>query len=53
MVSELNDMTWFHNYDEADFLIPQQVDSIVAEGKKVIKVISADTDVFVLLCSLF
>ena len=30
-------------FDEADFLIPQQVDSVVAERKKVIKVISADT----------
>ena len=40
-------------YDEADYLIPQQVDSIVREGKKVIKIVSADTDVFVLLCSLF
>eukprot|EP00111_Clytia_hemisphaerica_P014977 TCONS_00044090-protein len=40
-------------YDEADYIIPQQVDCINNEEKKVIKVLSADTDVFVLLCGHF
>lgn len=34
-------------------MIPQQVDAAVQEGKRTIKVISADTDVFVLLCSMY
>ena len=37
-------------YDEADYLIPQQVEAAIKLGKRVIKVVSADTDVFVLLC---
>lgn len=40
-------------YDEADYMIPQQVDCIDEEGKAVIKVLSEDTDVFVLLCGHF
>ena len=40
------------NFDEADYIIAQQVNSTVRQGgKQVIKVVSADTDVFVLLCS--
>ncbi|MEM7297990.1 MAG: hypothetical protein AAF391_06960, partial [Bacteroidota bacterium] len=39
-------------YDEADYLIPQQVDAAIKEGKKSIKVVLSDTDVFVLLCSM-
>ena len=37
-------------FDEADYILPQQVDSAVKEGRKSIKVISSDTDVFLLLC---
>ena len=37
-------------YDEADYLIPQQVEAAIKLGKRVIKVGSADTYVFVLLC---
>ena len=40
-------------FDEADYILPQQVDSAVREGRKSIKVISSDTDVFVLLCSMY
>ena len=40
-------------FDEADYILPQQVDSAVKEGRKSIKVISSDTDVFVLLCSMY
>ena len=40
-------------YDEADYIIPQQVNSAVAGGALVVKVKSADTDVFVLLCEMF
>ena len=40
------------NFDEADYIIAQQVNSTVRQGEKqVIKVVSADTDVFVLFCS--
>ena len=38
------------NFDEADYIIPQQLVTAFKEGKKTIKVISADTDVFILLC---
>ena len=38
------------HFDEADYIIPQQVDSAIRHGHTTIKVISADTDVFVLLC---
>ena len=38
------------HYDEADYIIPQQVDAAVKMGHTSIKVISADTEVFVLLC---
>ena len=42
------------NFDEADYVIQQQVHSIVKQGDvKSIKIISSDTDVFVLLCSNF
>ena len=37
----------------ADYIIPQQVNSAVQEGCQKIKVLSDDTDVFVLLCSFF
>ena len=41
-------------YDEADYMIPQQLSSIIDENKQaVIKVVSDDRDVFVLLCSNF
>ena len=42
------------NFDEADYVIQQQVNSLVMQGNNSsIKIISADTDVFVLLCSNF
>ena len=38
-------------FDEADYAIPQHVHSLLTdEGKKSVKVLSSDTDVFVLLC---
>ena len=37
-------------FDEADYIIPQQVVTAFRDGKKTVKVISADTDVFILLC---
>ena len=37
-------------FDEADYLIPQQVEAAIKNGCRTIKVVSADTDVFVLLC---
>ena len=37
-------------FDEADYIIPHQVVIATLEGRKIIKVISADTDVFLLLC---
>ena len=39
------------HFDEADYIIPQQVNSAIEHSQKVVKVISADTDVFALLCS--
>ena len=41
------------NFDEADYIIPQQVDTAISEGCKSITVLSADTDVFVLLCHFY
>ena len=38
------------HYDEADYIIPQQVNAAIIHGHTTVKVISADTDVFVLLC---
>ena len=40
-------------FDEADYIIPQQVNSAIQQGHKVVKVISADTGVFVLLCGMY
>ena len=40
-------------FDEADYILPQQVEAAIKEGKRSIKVISSDTDVFVLLCSMY
>ena len=41
-------------FDEADYAIPQHVNSVFTkEGKISIKVLSADTDVFVLLCHFY
>ena len=37
------------HYDEADYIIPHQVDSVIRNGKRSMKVISAGTDIFVLL----
>ena len=34
------------NYDEAHYLIPQQVDAAIRGGKKSIRIHSSDTDVF-------
>ena len=36
-------------YDKTDYIIPHQVDSAICYGKKSMKVISDDTDVFILL----
>ena len=36
--------------EEADVIIPYQVSEAIADGKKSVKVICEDTDVFVLLC---
>ena len=38
------------SYDEADYINPQQVQAAILEGCDSISVISADTDVFLLLC---
>ena len=39
------------HYEEADYMIPQQIAEIVSENKNaVVTVLPADTDVFVLLC---
>ena len=52
--SEINRNDLKSNFDEADYVIQQQVDSIVKQGDRIsIKIISSDTDVFVLLCSNF
>lgn len=40
-------------FEEADYIILQQVNSATEQGRKVVKVISADTDVFVLLCGMY
>lgn len=40
-------------FDEADYIIPQQVGSAIKDGAKIIKVACADTDVFVLLCAMY
>ena len=37
------------HYDEADYITPHQVDSTIRNGKRSVKLISADTDVFVVL----
>ena len=37
------------NYEEANFIIPQQFNNLLEEGKEKLMVLSADTDVFVLL----
>ena len=37
---------------EVDYIIPQQVESAIQNGSKVIKV-CADTDVCVLLCAMY
>ena len=42
-----------NNYEEVDFIIPQQVNNLLEEGKEKLMVLSAATDVFVLLCSHF
>ena len=36
-------------FDEADYIIPQQVNTATEQSQAAIKVISADTDVFLLL----
>ena len=41
------------SFDEADYIIPQQVGSAIKDGAKTIKVACADTDVFVLLCAMY
>lgn len=38
---------------ETDYTIPQQVNKAFKYGEKIITVISADTDVFVLLCNMY
>ena len=40
-------------FDEADYIIPQQVHTSINEGRNAVKVISSDTVVFVLLCSMY
>ena len=37
-------------YDEADYIVPQQVEAAIHKGNKIIKVISVDTDISVILC---
>ena len=39
--------------DEADYIIPQHVNTAIEQGHAAVKVISADTDVFVLLCGMY
>lgn len=41
------------NFDEADYIIPNQLVTTLQEGKGKIKVISANTEVFVLLCHFY
>ena len=51
---EINRTDLRSNFDEADYVIQQQVHSIVKQGdRNSIKIISSDTDAFVLLCSNF
>ena len=40
-------------FDKADYIIPHQVVIATLKGRKTIKVISADTDVFLLLCNIY
>ena len=40
-------------FDEADYIIPHQVVIVTHKGRQTIKVISADTDVFILLCHIY
>ena len=40
-------------FDEADYIIPHKVVTAFQEGKWAIRVISADTDVFLLLCHFY
>ena len=40
-------------FDEADYIIPQQVESTIRNGSKDVTVVCADTDVFVLLCAMY
>ena len=40
-------------FDEADYIIPQQVNTVIEQDQTAVKVISADTDVFVLLCGMY
>ena len=40
-------------FDEADYIIPQQVNTAIEQGQTAVKVISADTDVFVLLRGMY
>ena len=43
----------YEMYNEVDYKIPQHVNRSIQEGNISVKVISADTDVSVLLCSLY
>lgn len=38
---------------ETDYIIPKQVHEAFKNGEKIITVISANTDVFVLLCNMY
>ena len=40
-------------FDEVSYLLSRYVESAVKEGKQSIKMISSDTDLFVLLCSMY
>ena len=40
-------------FDEVDYIIPQRVNAAVEQDQTSIKVISADTDVFVLFCEIY
>ena len=40
-------------FDEADYIIPQQVNAAIEQGQTTVKVIYADTDVFALLCGMY
>ena len=41
------------SHEEADVIIPQQISSAIASGYNNFKVISEDTDIFVLLCHFY